>query len=63
MTCAPNPITTPILLAIALFAYAHRHRNDPPFAQQWYRGCGWDDLRTQRGPAHEISQETKGVTP
>ena len=46
---SPNPITTPILLAIALFAYAHRHRNDPPFAQQWYRGCGRDDLRTVRG--------------
>lgn len=36
-----NPITTAILLPIALWLYCWRHRNDPPFRQQWYRGCGW----------------------
>jgi hypothetical protein len=57
--CDANPITTPILLAIALFAYAHRHRNDPPFAQQWYRGCGWDQS-SLRGPVRNVSGETNG---
>jgi hypothetical protein len=45
----PNPVTTPILLAVALVAYCWRHRNDPPFREQWYRGCGRDRF-SQRGP-------------
>lgn len=31
---------SPVLLVMAFIAYAHRHRNDLPFAEQWYRGCG-----------------------
>ena len=42
MTCDPNPITLPILLALALVAYC------------------WRDLRTQRGPLHDVSTATKG---
>lgn len=47
MTCTPNPITTPILLAIALLIYADRHGT----ALGWYRGCGRDDpnVRAVRG--------------
>jgi hypothetical protein len=38
MTCEPNPITLPILLAIALFAWMSRNRTE----LGWYRGCGRD---------------------
>jgi hypothetical protein len=52
MTCGPDPIFTPLVLLIAAIAYATRPENARPFAQQWYRGCGWFPS-AERGPAHK----------
>jgi len=48
----PSLILSALLLPLALFAYCWRHRNDPPFREQWYRSCG-------RNPSSERGSSRK----